>query len=188
MRFNHLLALGMLAAGVGLAIAEPAYAQSGFSLVPECARSSALTPPDLDCALITFRGISFFLFGISGSVALLFFIYGGFLTLVSGFSDQVKKGKELIRNAVIGLFIIMTAAYGVDYFVGRLTNNEVRTIGSPCGTSGVWGYVDNEIKCVTKCEDLSGYQCTSTFDFGNCVDLIKSCGQDRKCCAPASAP
>jgi hypothetical protein len=47
---------------------------------------------------------------LSGSVALLFFIYGGVTFLISGGSaERVSKGKQIIINAVIGLLIIFTS-------------------------------------------------------------------------------
>lgn len=55
------------------------------------------------------RAIKFFT-GISGSFALLMFIYGGFMWVTSAGSDEkVKKGKAAIANATIGLIIIFTA-------------------------------------------------------------------------------
>lgn len=47
------------------------------------------------------------LLGLSGSVALLFFIYGGVTFLISGGSaEKVTKGKTIITNAIIGLVLI----------------------------------------------------------------------------------
>jgi len=178
----------MLVAGlsaIGIAVAVPAQAQTPFSLVPECARpknAAEAEKVDLACALLTFQNVASIIFGISGSVALLIFVYGGFLTLVSGFSDQVKKGKEMIKNAIIGLIIIMVAAYGVDYFILKLTN--VRAVNSPCGNNGVWNYVGDQLKCVTKCEEVGeGFACTPSFDGATCNDIIKCSNKAEKCCA-----
>lgn len=45
--------------------------------------------------------------GISGSAALLFFVYGGVTFLISGGSqEKVTKGKQILIGSVIGLFII----------------------------------------------------------------------------------
>jgi hypothetical protein len=45
--------------------------------------------------------------GVSGSLALLMFVYGGFLWLTSsGNAQQVDKGKKVMVWATIGLFII----------------------------------------------------------------------------------
>ena len=48
--------------------------------------------------------------GVSGSVALLMFVYGSFLLMTSrGEQEKVKKGKDAMKMAVLGLIIIFTA-------------------------------------------------------------------------------
>jgi len=48
--------------------------------------------------------------GIVGSVALLVFIYGGFMWLVSaGNQDRIKKGTQAMMWAIIGIFIIFSS-------------------------------------------------------------------------------
>ena len=48
--------------------------------------------------------------GVSGSVALLMFVYGSFLLMTSrGEPEKVKKGKDAMKMAVLGLIIIFTA-------------------------------------------------------------------------------
>lgn len=57
------------------------------------------------------------LFGIIGSLALVMFIYGGFLWMTSaGSSEQVKKGKDIFIWAVVGLVVIFSA-YSLVRFV-----------------------------------------------------------------------
>ncbi len=57
------------------------------------------------------------LFGIIGSLALVMFIYGGFLWMTSaGSSEQVKKGKDIFIWAVVGLIVIFSA-YSLVRFV-----------------------------------------------------------------------
>ena len=57
------------------------------------------------------------IFGIVGSLALVMFIYGGFLWLTSaGSAEQVKKGKDIFIWAVIGLVVIFSA-YSLVRFV-----------------------------------------------------------------------
>ena len=59
-----------------------------------------------------------YLFGIVGALALLFFIYGGFTLILSrGSTDQVKKGKDIMVAAVIGLIIVF-GAYMLVRFLG----------------------------------------------------------------------
>ncbi len=56
------------------------------------------------------------LLGLSGTVALLFFVYGGIVFLISGGSpDKVTKGKQIITNSVIGIIIIFTSYLIIDF-------------------------------------------------------------------------
>lgn len=55
--------------------------------------------------------------GFLGIVLLFYFLYGGFKWMTAGGDeDGVKEAKTMIRNAVIGLVIIM-AAYALTNFV-----------------------------------------------------------------------
>ena len=55
--------------------------------------------------------------GIVGSLALLMFVYGGFLWMTSaGNSKQVDKGKDILTWAALGLVLIFTS-YGLVKFV-----------------------------------------------------------------------
>lgn len=57
------------------------------------------------------------LLSILGIVFLVLTIYAGILWMTAGGnSDQVKKAKAILVNAVIGL-ILTTASYGIAYFV-----------------------------------------------------------------------
>jgi hypothetical protein len=57
--------------------------------------------------------------GIVGALALLMFVYGGFVWLTSGGSaDKIKKGKDIIVWATIGLIVIF-ASYALVSFVIR---------------------------------------------------------------------
>ena len=57
-----------------------------------------------------------------GSVALAFFIYGGFVWIMSGGnSEKVQKGKTVITNAVIGIAIILLSGIMIRYTSEALT-------------------------------------------------------------------
>lgn len=59
--------------------------------------------------------------GITGSIALLMFVYGGFLFLISSGSPKlVEKGKEIMKWAVLGLVVIIGAYMIVSTIVGAL--------------------------------------------------------------------
>ncbi|MDA3839621.1 MAG: hypothetical protein PF572_00895 [Patescibacteria group bacterium] len=61
------------------------------------------------------------LLGLSGSVALLFFIYGGVTFLISGgSSEKVSKGKQILINSVIGLLIVFTSFMIIQFTMDTL--------------------------------------------------------------------
>lgn len=54
--------------------------------------------------------------GLVGSLSLLMFVYGGFYFILSqGDSSKVSKAKDIIKNAVIGLIIVL-ASYTIVNF------------------------------------------------------------------------
>ncbi len=56
------------------------------------------------------------IFGLIGSVALLFFIYGGIVFLISaGNSEKIEQGKKILIGAAIGLVIVF-ASYAITQF------------------------------------------------------------------------
>ncbi len=64
--------------------------------------------------------------GISGSAALLMFVWGGFLWLTSaGNTDRIKKGKDTLVWAVIGLAVIFSAYTLVNAVVNALSKGSV---------------------------------------------------------------
>jgi hypothetical protein len=58
---------------------------------------------------------------ISGSLALLFFVYGGFTFLISaGSSEKITKAKTILVNAVIGLVIVFASYMIIDFTMETL--------------------------------------------------------------------
>jgi len=56
--------------------------------------------------------------GVVGALALAMFVFGGFTWLTSGGSpDKIKKGKDILMWAVIGLIIIFTSYTLVDFIL-----------------------------------------------------------------------
>ncbi|MFA5413569.1 MAG: pilin [Patescibacteria group bacterium] len=56
--------------------------------------------------------------GIVGALALAMFVFGGFTWLTSGGSpDKIKKGKDILMWAVIGLVVIFTSYTLVDFIL-----------------------------------------------------------------------
>ena len=83
-----------------------------FVIVPSIALAQVtLTNPlgETDIRLIIARVIQGFL-SISGSIALIMFIYGGILWMTAmGNEVRVKKGKDTLLWAILGIIIIASA-------------------------------------------------------------------------------
>ena len=61
--------------------------------------------------------------GIVGSLALVMFIYGGFVwMLAAGSNEKVQKGKDILVWATIGLVVIFAAFAIVDFILRGITN------------------------------------------------------------------
>jgi len=62
------------------------------------------------------------LFAVLGSVALLMFIYGGFVWLTSGGeAEKIQKGKDTMVWAVLGIAIIFASFAIVTFVIDTLT-------------------------------------------------------------------
>ena len=72
-----------------------------------------------------FVNVSEWILGIVGSLALLMFIYGGVMFLISGGSaEKVTQAKQIIAGAVIGLVIVFTS-YIIITFAAQALGIEV---------------------------------------------------------------
>ncbi len=70
--------------------------------------------------------VSQIILGLTGSLALLFFIYGGAMFLISGgSSERVTTAKNIIVGAVVGIFIIFTS-YMIIGFVFKATGADIK--------------------------------------------------------------
>ncbi|MFH1425912.1 MAG: MMCAP2_0565 family pilin-like conjugal transfer protein [Candidatus Kerfeldbacteria bacterium] len=99
---------------VGLFLAMPALAQ--FSLTNPLGN---VTDPNEVIANV----IRVFL-GIVGIISLIIIVYGGFLLLTSGGSpERVKKGRDTLMWAAIGLVVVF-ASYGITEAIFRAIAGE----------------------------------------------------------------
>ncbi len=61
------------------------------------------------------------LLSVVGVLLLVYLIYGGFKYMTAGGSQEgVKEGISIIKNAVIGLIIIVLSYYIADFVLKRL--------------------------------------------------------------------
>jgi hypothetical protein len=108
---------------------------SGAGAVCPCRDSGDCT---LDDALQVFVNISTFILGISGSVVLFVFVYGGFKWLFSrGDSKWVEEGKKAMTAGVMGLGIIFGAYVAINFIVSGLT--------TPAGTTPASGNLEDTV-------------------------------------------
>lgn len=94
----------------------------GFSgsIVPKCLFEDKLSSSCRDISVLVALIINYgrSSLGIIGAFALCYFIYGGFiLILSSGNPEQVKKGTDTMLAALIGIFIVFVA-YMLIKFLG----------------------------------------------------------------------
>lgn len=96
-----------------------------FCLFPLFANAELINPLGSGTTIYDLIGrIIKALLGLSGSAALLMFVYGGFQYLTSaGDPAKVKKGKETLVNAVIGLVIIFGSFIIVNQIITILTTS-----------------------------------------------------------------
>lgn len=90
--------------------------------IPECALydDGRLTDEckDVGIFVVLLINICRYLFSIIGGLALLMFIYGGFILIISqGNSELIEKGKSAMTAAVIGL-VVAFSAYLLINFIG----------------------------------------------------------------------
>jgi hypothetical protein len=101
--------------------------------------------------------------GLVGIVFFLMMLYAGFLWMTArGAQDQVKKAKDMIAAAIIGLMLVVSA-YAIATFV--ITN---LAKGGPSAQSTPSGGVGEGGACQTDAD---------------CQGLLE-CGADKKCASP----
>lgn len=87
--------------------------------LPDCAFSGTCRDVN-DLVALIIRWASGF-FAILGTFAFVYFIYGGFLVMLSmGNAEKVKKGQQTLVAAVIGLFIAFSAYLAIDFMLDTL--------------------------------------------------------------------
>jgi cysteine-rich repeat protein len=125
------LAVGLLL-GVSMAFGAPAHAQvdAGLKQVGDTVGLSATDPRTIAVRIINVS------LGFLGMILLVLVLYAGFLWMTAGGNpDQVEKAKRYLRNAVIGLVIILSAWAITTYVITNLLN----ATGSGGGGGGSGG-------------------------------------------------
>lgn len=62
--------------------------------------------------------------GVVGSLALLMFVYGGIMFIISqGNEEKITSAKNILKNAAIGIIIVFTAWIIVNFVIMALTKD-----------------------------------------------------------------
>ena len=141
LKFLHGLALALITLELfGFLFATPALAATANDPTGSCAKLKAqfqaantgnFTNPDtlVDtlpqyCTVsVAIRKVLNILFGLSGGVAVLFIVLGGFQYMTSaGNQEQADKGKKTLTYAIIGLVVIVLATTIVNITVKLITS------------------------------------------------------------------
>lgn len=126
-RKQKILLILLLVTGYSLLVTLPAFASwPATPLLPPCTSSG-------DCGFNDFilLGVNLtkIILGLVGSLALLFFIYGGVMFLLAGGkSEMIEQGKKIITNAVIGVAIVLGAWIIVNFAIAALTGTPVSDV------------------------------------------------------------
>lgn len=96
-----------------------AKAQDSKLTILECGwNPSAPYYNDVNCLIMQAVKVGEFVFSIIGAAAFVMFVYGGFTLILSmGSSEKVKKGKDIMVAAVIGLIIAFSAYILINFIL-----------------------------------------------------------------------
>ena len=128
----------------------------------------------LNAILSIVIGASRWILGIVGSLALVMFIYGGFMFLISaGSSEKIGQARKIIIAAVIGLIIVFTSFLIIKFILSSLGLN--------------WnGQAANMVP--TTCAALANqnYSCIDSSSGSNCIaGICPNRPNNIQCCQKA---
>lgn len=118
-------------------------------ITPKCIVGGVFSmsdPEDVNCAccgecrfsrlLGLFVMVSKWILGLSGTAALLVFVYGGFFWIISGGdSARVERGKNALTGAVIGVIIVLTSWLVINFTLEALTGKGIDALQSEYGAN-----------------------------------------------------
>ncbi len=135
-RFLLLIALALPFAFGGLSVsAPPAHAQvsTGLEEVGQTIKLSSADPRQIVVRIINIA------LGLIGIILVCLILYAGFLWMTSGGKEeQIGRAKAIIRNAIIGLIIILSAWAITKFIIERLLG--ATADGGGGGSSGGSGF------------------------------------------------
>lgn len=76
------------------------------------------------------------IFGVVGALALVMFVYGGLMWMLSGGNqERVKKGRDILIWATVGIVVIFSSYVILSFILGAIGGGEVDVSGSPVAAS-----------------------------------------------------
>lgn len=203
---KHLkLPLILLCSFAFLLVLIPTVQAAQASILPPCVSEGYCTLCDIMQLVINFGK---FLLGIVGSLALLMFVYGGFVWLTSGGeSGKIDAGKKILINSVIGVAITFFAWVIVAFVVSTLTTGNASfkwdttlscapllgleqpdvdlerlnsTIGAGGGSGTPTGTKKEEEKCTASAECMTGLYCRKGTT--NCQKKLLTSNESKYAC------
>ena len=113
----------------GLFIGLPVIAHAG--ILPPCTATGNCGFCDM---MFTVNAIMRWIVLLAGSLALLFFVWGGFLFVTSaGVETRAKKGKNVLTNTLYGVIVVFLSWTGVSFMINSIA-----------GTSQVMLFTDDQ--------------------------------------------
>lgn len=148
--------------------------------------------PTIDCLPILFANLIYWLILLSGTVALIFVIFGGIKYLISG-GDQAKaeSAKKTLTWSIVGLIVILSSFFIVNLVADLTKINCLSEFGftscgnvgtnKPCNNSNPKGSCTISGERGQTCvEGACRWLCSSTHKGGSCLDNpgnLKKCKQ-----------
>lgn len=183
--FKKIFLISSCLAIILAAISSPLNVWAADSVIDTSAPAYETGDYSLDNIMSIVISTSGWILGIVGSLALLMFVYGGFMFLISaGSSDKIGQAQKILVAAVIGLIIVFASymiirfvaqAVGVDWQGGKIIPASSTTISSTATSP--------ESDC-TKTYGSAGFSCRSESGAGFCIANL--CGSGANVCCHAS--
>lgn len=161
---------------------------SAAGLVPDACTGDA-TGCNLDQIFVLIATVGNYILGISGALALLMFVIGGFFMILSGYGGKGwnDKGKKMLTSAVVGLIIIFGSYLIVDFVLVALTKKGVsqttNELTTPTAVQVTSTICSSDGKTITQpCP--TGYKCDiPSKKCITCTANTLPCVQSTDCCS-----
>lgn len=165
-----------------LSIAILSVAVIAFPALAKGAIVTNTNPTELNDFVQLAVNVSNWILGIVGSLALLMFVIGGFMFLISaGNSKTVEQGKSIIIGSVIGLLLVFSSYMIIQFSMSAMGLEWSGNTSMPTPISPVTQVYPND--CI-QLYGPQGYSCMTATAGNSCIS--NHCGPEEgiKCCLP----